>query len=77
MSRDTLVYPSYAAGAARWDVSAIGDQRVAAALMWVGGSFALIVATVAVAGSALRREEARAVARESYAKRAASGGLSP
>jgi putative membrane protein len=78
MSRDNVVYPSYGAGAARWGVSALADQQVAAALMWVGGSLALIAITVGVAGVALRREEARAVARESYERRrAAHGGIAP
>jgi putative copper resistance protein D len=78
MSSDRVVYPSYLDGARQWHVSALADQHLAAGIMWIGGSFALIGLTVAVAASALRREEARAVAREAYAdRRATPGGISP
>jgi cytochrome c oxidase assembly factor CtaG len=69
-----VVYSAYADGDARWGVSALGDQRTAAALMWIGGSLALVALTIAVAASALRREELRALARERYEKRSTVAG---
>jgi putative membrane protein len=69
-----VVYSAYADGATRWGVSALGDQRTAAAVMWIGGSLALVALTIAVAASALRREELRALARERYEKRSTVAG---
>jgi cytochrome c oxidase assembly factor CtaG len=78
MSADSVVYPTYSAGTAAWGMSALEDQHAAAALMWIGGSFALIGLTLAVAAWALLRDEARAVARESYAvRRESTRGAAP
>lgn len=56
---DAARYPSYAASARELGVSALADQRVAGAYMWVFGSLLMVAATVAVGWQALLREERR------------------
>lgn len=46
----------------------LDDQRQAAALMWVGGSLAMVAALVATAWGWLRAEERRARAREAFGR---------
>lgn len=64
-------YRSYLAAAHAWGRSAMGDQQLAGALMWVGGGLPLAGAVVALAWSSLRREHARALAREAAEARRA------
>jgi putative membrane protein len=58
-----VVYPHYASVLGE---SALADQRDGAAVMWLGGTLALVVAVVACGWLALAREERRARAREVY-----------
>jgi len=52
-------YPSYAAAARELGISALHDQQVAGAYMWVFGSLLMVSATFAVGWQALIREERR------------------
>lgn len=61
-----VLYPRYAASAARLGVTAIDDQSLAGAVMWVGGGYALVAATLAAVWAALVAEERRARVREAY-----------
>jgi putative membrane protein len=67
LSSSTVVYDPYLATARELGVSALADQRAAGTVMWVGGTLALVAATLAVGWAALRREEERQRAREAYA----------
>lgn len=60
-SADRVLYPTYARAAA----APLADQQAAAAVLWLGGGLALLIAMLASAGSWARRERARdaAVAR--------------
>jgi len=69
----TVVYAPYGTSAQALGVSPLADQRLAGAIMWIGGSAAMAVAAVALGWRALVAEEARQVARE----RAAAGGPRP
>ncbi|HEU5002506.1 MAG TPA: cytochrome c oxidase assembly protein [Actinomycetota bacterium] len=44
-----VLYPAYGAGAAMWHVSALGDQQLAGALMWVppGGLYLITIVALA------------------------------
>ena len=64
-----VVYPHYASMSPELGVSALADQRDAGAVMWVGGTVALVVAVAWCGWSALVREERRVAAREAYADR--------
>jgi cytochrome c oxidase assembly factor CtaG len=75
-SADAPLYPTYATLPPPWGPGALEDQRNAAALMWVAGNLALVVAIVLVAASwkrhddeAQRRLEAREDAAEAGANR--------
>jgi putative membrane protein len=71
------VYAPYESAAATLGVSAVDDQQLAGAVMWVGGGYALVVATLATVWAALALEERRTRAREAYEEpRAAAGGAS-
>lgn len=52
-------YPSYVSAARELGVSALVDQQLAGAYMWVFGSLLMVTATVAVGWQALLREERR------------------
>lgn len=56
---DAPRYPSYVASARELGVSALADQQVAGAYMWVFGSLLMVTATVAIGWQALLREERR------------------
>jgi putative membrane protein len=58
LSSGRVAYTHYAGA------GALADQHAAGALMWVGGTMALVVALVAVAWTALAQEERRARSRE-------------
>lgn len=64
ISSDAVAYPTYLAPARRLGVSALGDQRAGATIMWLGGTLVLVGATLVAAWAALLREERRARARE-------------
>jgi cytochrome c oxidase assembly factor CtaG len=72
-------YPEYLAPARRLGISALADQRLAGALMWVAGTLVMGVIALLVAWHSILAEERRAVARESYADRgsAAAEGEHP
>jgi putative membrane protein len=63
------LYSSYAAPARELGTSVLADQRLAGAIMWVGGTLALVPVALGAAWVALHAEERRALARESYADR--------
>lgn len=52
-------YPSYGASARELGISALVDQQLAGAYMWVFGSLLMVTATVAIGWQALLREERR------------------
>ena len=60
-------YAAYLAPARRLGVSALADQRLAGALMWVAGTLVMGAIALVVAWRSITTEERRAVARESYA----------
>jgi cytochrome c oxidase assembly factor CtaG len=60
-------YAEYLAPARRLGVSALADQRLAGALMWVAGTLLMGAIALGVAWRSIVAEERRAVARESYA----------
>ena len=60
---------AYAASAAAAGVDPAADQRAAAVVMWVGGGLVMTVAVLALAGTALWREEARMRRREAVGAR--------
>lgn len=64
---DRVRYPAYEAPARALHVSALADQHLAGAIMWVGGGLAATGLTVALVWSALAREERRQRAREAHA----------
>ncbi len=70
-SASEVRYRSYLAPARAWGRSALGDQQLAGALMWVGGALPLGAAMVLLAWWGLRREHARALAREAAEARRA------
>jgi cytochrome c oxidase assembly factor CtaG len=59
-----VVYPSYAASAAAHGRDALADQALAGAIMWIGGMLVVLPLLLALAWSALAREERRQRARE-------------
>jgi cytochrome c oxidase assembly factor CtaG len=59
-----VVYSPYAASARQLGISALGDQQLAGALMWVGGGTVLGLAFLACGWQALLAEEKRQLARE-------------
>jgi putative membrane protein len=60
-------YPFYLAPARALGRSALADQHVAGAIMWVGGGVTMFALSLAVTGSALFAEERRQRRRELYA----------
>jgi cytochrome c oxidase assembly factor CtaG len=60
-------YAEYLAPARRLGISALGDQRLAGALMWVAATMVMGAIALGVAWRSILAEERRAVARESYA----------
>jgi putative membrane protein len=69
------IYPTYDRAAAALGISAVDDQQLAGAVMWVGGGYALVVATLAAVWAALTLEERRTRRREAYEDaRALAGG---
>ena len=63
------LYSHYTAPARALGVSALSDQRLAGAIMWVGGTLVLVPVAIAAAWAALHAEERRMAARERYADR--------
>ena len=53
------IYPAYASLAAPWGLSALGDQRNAAVLMWLVGNLGMMVAMLLVAAAWKRDDDAR------------------
>jgi cytochrome c oxidase assembly factor CtaG len=60
-------YPAYIEPARALGVSALEDQRTAAAVMWVGGSLVLAAALLVLVPAWMRAEERRTLAREAHA----------
>jgi putative membrane protein len=52
------LYEHYATIEAAWAIDPLGDQRLAAGIMWVGGDFLFIAAVAAIVIGWMRREEA-------------------
>lgn len=71
----TARFNQYLAPARRLGVSALSDQRLAGALMWIAGGLAMGVIGLSIAWRALVAEERRAVAREVHAAREADTPL--
>jgi len=65
----TARYHQYLGPARRLGISALADQRLAGALMWIAGALAMGVIGLTMAWRALVAEERRAVAREAYSGR--------
>lgn len=63
----TVRYPQYLAPARALGRSALADEHVAGAIMWVGGGVAMFAIALAVTGSAMLAEERRQRRRELYA----------
>jgi putative membrane protein len=61
LTADRVVYPHYAAYA-----GALANQHAGAVVMWVGGTGAMVAATLIVVWLAMLREERQARAREAY-----------
>ena len=53
-------YPTYAAAASPWDLSAIEDQQLGGLIMWVPGGMVFLAAGVALAALWLKASEMRA-----------------
>ena len=53
------LYPAYASLAAPWGLSALGDQRNAAVLMWLVGNLGMMIAMLLVAAAWKRDDDAR------------------
>ena len=66
------LYPTYARSAGALGISALSDQHLGAALMWIGSSLVLVGFTLAVAWVAWEREERRQTARDNAAMRTAA-----
>lgn len=56
---DVPLYPAYASLPAPWGPGALADQRNAAAMMWVAGNLALVIAMLLVAASWKRQDDER------------------
>jgi cytochrome c oxidase assembly factor CtaG len=67
-----IAYPFYRAPAAAGHRSALEDQHVAGALMWVGGGVAMFALALAIAGQAMLAEERRQQRRELHEARKSS-----
>lgn len=63
-------YHQYLAPAQRLGVSALSDQRLAGALMWIAGTLLMGAVALGMAWRAMVAEEHRATVREAYADRA-------
>jgi putative membrane protein len=61
-------YPSYVAPARALGRSALADQQLAGAIMWVGGGLAMFALALTVAMEAMLAEERRQRRRESHAR---------
>lgn len=68
-------YHQYLAPAHRLGISALSDQRLAGALMWIAGTLLMGVVALGAAWHAMVAEEHRATAREAYADRAAATAI--
>jgi cytochrome c oxidase assembly factor CtaG len=66
-SENHVRYPSYLAPAKALGRSALADQRLAGAIMWVGGGLAMTALAIGVAMAAMLAEERRQQAREARA----------
>lgn len=64
-----VLYPAYSAGAALWHVSALGDQQLAGALMWIPPGGLYLVTIVALGGRWFRDVERRMRRREQAPER--------
>jgi cytochrome c oxidase assembly factor CtaG len=64
-------YVEYLAPAGRLGISALADQRLAGAVMWIVGTTIMGVVALSLAWRSMLAEERRAVAREFYEARAA------
>ncbi|MGI8430448.1 MAG: cytochrome c oxidase assembly protein [Solirubrobacteraceae bacterium] len=62
-------YPQYLPTAHRLGVSALSDQRLAGALMWIAGTLLMGVIALAAAWRSMLAEERREAAREAHADR--------
>jgi putative membrane protein len=69
MGASKPLYSNYLAPAHKLGVSALADQQLAGAVMWIGGSMALMVALVAIAWSRLLLEERIASGRQPTPRR--------
>ncbi|HEX7247904.1 MAG TPA: cytochrome c oxidase assembly protein [Actinomycetota bacterium] len=56
---DRPLYPTYAALPSPWGPGALDDQRNAAAMMWIAGNLALVVAMLVVAAMWKRHDDER------------------
>jgi putative membrane protein len=74
---ETVRYPHYLAPARALGRSALADQHVAGAIMWVAGGVVMFALALAVTGSAMLAEEQRQRRRELYADARAAAGASP
>lgn len=63
---ETVRYPFYLAPARELGRSALADQHLAGAIMWVGGGIAMFALALVVAASAMLAEERRQRRRESH-----------
>ena len=69
-TESTPRYDQYLAPARRLGVSALSDQRLAGALMWIAGTLLMGVVALGVAWQSMVLEERRMAAREAHADRA-------
>lgn len=67
-------YVEYLAPAGRLGVSALADQRLAGAVMWIVGTTVMGVVALSLAWRSILAEERRAVAREFYEARTVADG---
>ena len=72
---DALFYPAYAAPARALGISAVGDQQLAGALMWILGGFEMAMAGLWQVMVALIAEERRMQARERASMSSGPGGV--
>ncbi|TMK27287.1 MAG: cytochrome c oxidase assembly protein [Actinobacteria bacterium] len=66
----TVRYPSYLPAARLQEISALADQHVAGAVMWIGSGLAMFALAVTLAMQALLAEERRQRRRDGHAARA-------
>jgi putative copper resistance protein D len=57
LNASTVLYPHYESNVRTWGPTALEDQRMAAAIMWVGGDAVFLVAVMAILAAWMRSEE--------------------